>query len=38
VNVVLADSALSELIQIGRVIRQDNPARAETFVAEIYSR
>jgi toxin ParE1/3/4 len=38
VNVVLADVALVELIQIGRLIRQDNPARAETFVAELYNR
>jgi plasmid stabilization system protein ParE len=34
-RVVLTEAALSDLIDIGRYIRKDNPARAESFVAEL---
>jgi|SRR5579859_6507688 len=36
--VVLTDSAIADLIAIGRHIKTDNPRRAETFVAELESR
>jgi plasmid stabilization system protein ParE len=34
-NVILAQSAIADLIAIGRHIARDNPARAETFVQEL---
>lgn len=37
-KVVVTDTAINDLIQIGRYIKQDSPERAETFVAEIYER
>ncbi|MGX7703904.1 type II toxin-antitoxin system RelE/ParE family toxin [Methylobacterium sp. Gmos1] len=37
-KVVLTENASADLLQIARYIRQDNPARAETFVAEIEDR
>ena len=37
-KVVVTDAAYDDLLQIGREIRKDNPARAETFVAELYER
>jgi toxin ParE1/3/4 len=37
-KVVLTDAAYADLLQISRTIRAYNPARAETFVAEIYER
>jgi len=38
VQVIVTEVALADLIRIGQAIRQDNPARAETFVAELYDR
>jgi plasmid stabilization system protein ParE len=38
VKVVITEAAYADLLQIGRVIRQDNPLRAETFVAELFDR
>jgi toxin ParE1/3/4 len=35
VIVVIAEAALADLVTIGRFIRQDNPKRAATFVAEL---
>jgi plasmid stabilization system protein ParE len=35
VKVVLTDQAIADLIAIGRFIREDNPARAVTFVPEL---
>lgn len=37
-KVVVAEAAVADLVQIGRAIRSDSPARAETFVAELYDR
>lgn len=37
-RVVVTEAALADLIRIGQTIRQDSPARAETFVAELYER
>ena len=37
-KVVLTDKAISDLIRIGAFIRQDNPNRAVTFVAELEQR
>lgn len=37
-RVVVTEAAFADLIRIGHVIREDNPARAETFVAELYDR
>ncbi|KPF71652.1 plasmid stabilization protein [Bosea sp. AAP35] len=37
-RVVVTEAALADLIRIGRVIRQDSPARAESFVSELYDR
>lgn len=37
-RVVVTEAALTDLIRIGQAIRQDSPARAETFVAELYDR
>ena len=34
-RVILAQSAIADLIAIGRYIKNDNPARAETFVQEL---
>jgi len=31
-KVVVTDAAYDDLLQIGREIRKDNPARAETFI------
>jgi toxin ParE1/3/4 len=38
VRVVVTEAALADLIRIGQAIRQDSPARAETFVSELYDR
>lgn len=35
-KVVLTESALTELTEIGRYIKRDNPRRAATFVRELY--
>ena len=37
-KVVITESAWADLVHIGRYIGQDNPTRAETFVAELYER
>ena len=37
-KVVVTQAALDDLFQIGRYVKVDNPARAETFVSEIYQR
>jgi toxin ParE1/3/4 len=37
-KVVVTDEALADLKQIGRFIANDNPDRAESFVAELYDR
>jgi toxin ParE1/3/4 len=37
-KVNISDAAYTELLQIGRWIKLDNPARAERFVSEIYDR
>lgn len=37
-RVVLTDAAYADLLQIGATIKQDNPTRAATFVAELYDR
>jgi toxin ParE1/3/4 len=37
-NVVVTAAALADLAEIGRAIAVDNPARAETFVEELYER
>ncbi|HEY5793806.1 MAG TPA: type II toxin-antitoxin system RelE/ParE family toxin [Bosea sp. (in: a-proteobacteria)] len=37
-RVVVTEAALDDLMRIGRSIAQDAPARAETFVAELYDR
>lgn len=37
-KVVLTDAAVADLIRIGWFIREDNPARAVTFVAELEER
>jgi toxin ParE1/3/4 len=34
-KVVLAQTAIADLIEIGRYIKKDNPLRAETFVEEL---
>ena len=36
--VILTETAIADLVAIGRHIKTDNPQRAETFVAEIKSR
>ena len=36
--VVLTETAMADLVAIGRRIGADNPRRAETFVAELESR
>jgi toxin ParE1/3/4 len=36
--VVLTETAIADLVAIGRYIKADNPQRAETFVAELESR
>ena len=36
--VVLTETAIADLVAIGRHIKTDNPRRAETFVAELESR
>jgi plasmid stabilization system protein ParE len=33
--VVLAEAAIADLVAIGRLVKADNPRRAETFVAEL---
>jgi len=38
VKVVVTDAALADLLQIGHAIGADNPARAETFVADLHDR
>jgi toxin ParE1/3/4 len=37
-KVVVTGAAYADLLQIGREIRKDSPARAETFVAELFVR
>lgn len=37
-RVDITDAALADLIRIGKDIGEDNPSRAETFVAELYER
>lgn len=37
-KVVIAESVYAELALIGWEIKKDNPARAATFVAELYDR
>lgn len=37
-KVVVTEAALADLVRIGQHIQQDSPARAETFVAELYDR
>ena len=37
-KVVIADAAYADLLHIGRTIKTDNPARAESFVAELHNR
>jgi toxin ParE1/3/4 len=37
-KVVITEAAFADLLHIGRAIRVDNPARAETFVDELYDR
>ena len=37
-KVVVTEAAFADLLDIGRSIRRDNPARAETFVAELFDR
>lgn len=37
-RVVLTEQAIGDLLHIARYIRRDNPARAETFVAELEDR
>jgi plasmid stabilization system protein ParE len=34
-KVILAQAAMADLIAIGRYIKQDSPARAESFVQEL---
>ncbi|ORE91118.1 type II toxin-antitoxin system RelE/ParE family toxin [Aurantimonas sp. 22II-16-19i] len=34
-KVILTDTAIADLVGIGRHIRMDNPARADTFVDEL---
>lgn len=36
--VVLTETAIADLVAIGRHIEADNPQRAKTFVAELRSR
>jgi toxin ParE1/3/4 len=37
-KVVISETAYTELLQIGRWIKLDNPARAERFISEMYDR
>ena len=37
-KVVITEAAFDDLLSIGRWIKQDNPRRAETFVAELFDR
>lgn len=37
-KVVLTEAAYADLAKIGRDIKKDNPARAKTFVDELYDR
>jgi plasmid stabilization system protein ParE len=37
-KVVITEAAFADLLEIGRAIAQDNTARAETFVGELYDR
>ncbi|WP_349958079.1 type II toxin-antitoxin system RelE/ParE family toxin [Rhizobium sp. ZPR3] len=37
-KVRITDAAWENMLHIGRWIKQDNPARAETFVRELYDR
>jgi toxin ParE1/3/4 len=37
-KVIISDTAYTELLQIGRWIKLDNPSRAERFISEIYDR
>lgn len=37
-NVIITEAAWENMLHIGRWIGEDNPLRAETFVAEIYDR
>ena len=37
-KVIVTEAAFDDLMRIGRTIKADNPARAETFVAELYDR
>jgi toxin ParE1/3/4 len=38
VKVVVTEAAWADLLQIGRYIGRDNPARADTFLTELYER
>ena len=37
-NVTIAASAYSDILEIGRFIARDKPARAETFVDDLFAR
>jgi toxin ParE1/3/4 len=37
-KVKISDTAFTELLQIGRAIKFDNPKRAESFISEIYDK
>ena len=37
-KVIVTEAAFDDLMRIGRTIKAGNPARAETFAAELYDR
>jgi plasmid stabilization system protein ParE len=37
-KVVVTEAAWDDLLRIGRIIQQESPARAQTFVDELYDR
>ena len=37
-KVVISEAAIADILQIGGWIKASNPARVETFVAELYGR
>ena len=37
-RVVITEAAWSDIFEIGRLIKSDNPSRADTFVEELYHR
>lgn len=37
-RVVITDAAWSDMFEIGRRIKTENPARADSFVTELYER